>query len=70
VAGALDAREYTGLMQAAGFTKISVVPVFFDRGTIDSAIDDMKDVIELKTVRRDDVYRAVYSAKITAYKPE
>jgi SAM-dependent methyltransferase len=70
VAGALDAREYTGMMQAAGFTKISVMPVFFDRGTIDSAIDDMKDVIELKTVRRDDVYRAVYSAKITAYKPE
>ena len=29
----------------------------------------MKDVIELKTISRDEVYKAVYSAKITAYKP-
>jgi hypothetical protein len=29
----------------------------------------MKDMVELKTVSRDAVYKAVYSAKITAYKP-
>jgi hypothetical protein len=29
----------------------------------------MKDVIELKTIARDEVDKAVYSAKITAYKP-
>jgi hypothetical protein len=29
----------------------------------------MKDVVELKTIARDDIYKAVYSAKITAYKP-
>jgi arsenite methyltransferase len=69
VAGAVEAQEYIGMMKSVGFTDVSVVPVFFDKQTVDSAIDDMKDVIELKTISRDDVYKAVYSAKITAYKP-
>ena len=69
VAGAVEAEEYIGMMKSVGFTDISVVPVFFDRETVDSVIDDMQDVIELKTVSREDVYKAVYSAKITAYKP-
>ena len=69
VAGAVEAREYIGMMEAVGFTNISIVPVYFDKQTIDSALNDMKDVIELKTIARDDVDKAVYSAKITAYKP-
>ena len=69
VAGAVEANEYIGMMEAVGFTNISILPVYFDRQTIDSAINDMKDVIELKTIARDDVDKAVYSAKITAYKP-
>ena len=69
VAGAVQAEEYVGMMKSVGFTDISIVPVFFDKETVDSAIDDMKDMIELKTISRDDVYKAVYSAKITAYKP-
>ena len=70
VAGAVEADEYIGMMKSVGFTDISVVPVFFDKETVDSALSDMKDVVELKTVSRDDVYKAVYSAKITAYKPQ
>jgi SAM-dependent methyltransferase len=68
VAGAVEAKDYITMMQAVGFTDISITPVFFDKETVDSAIADMGDVIELKTVSRDDVYKAVYSAKITAYK--
>jgi len=70
VAGAVDAREYIGMMEAVGFTNISVTPVFFDKETVDSALNDMKDITELQTIPRDDVYKAVYSAKITAYKPK
>ena len=69
VAGAVAAKEYIGMMEAVGFTDISIAPVFFDKETVDAAIDDMKDMVELKTIARDDVYKAVYSAKITAYKP-
>lgn len=69
VAGAVEVKEYISMMEAVGFTNISIVPVYFDKGTVDSAISDMKDVIELKTVSRDDLYKAVYSAKIMAFKP-
>ena len=68
VAGAVEASEYVGLMESVGFTDVSITPVFFDKQTVDSALDDMKDMVELKTISRDDVYKAVYSAKITAYK--
>lgn len=70
VAGAVEASEYIGMMEAVGFTNVSVTPVFFDEATVDSALDDMKDKVELQTISRDDVYKAVYSAKITAYKPQ
>ena len=69
IAGAVEAKEYVAMMKAVGFTDISIVPGYFDQQTVESAISDMKDVIELKMVSRDDVYKAVYSAKIAAYKP-
>ncbi|MGE5462682.1 MAG: arsenite methyltransferase [Syntrophothermus sp.] len=69
IAGALEAEEYIGMMKSVGFTDISVVPVFFAQEDVDSALKDMKDIVELKTISRDDIYKAVYSAKITAYKP-
>ena len=69
VAGAVDAKDYTGMMESVGFTNVSVTPVFFDRETVDSAMDDLGAAVELKTISREDVYKAVYSAKITAYKP-
>jgi arsenite methyltransferase len=66
VAGAVEANEYIGMMETVGFTDVSVTPVFFDKETVDSALDEMKlDVIEYP---REDVYKSVYSAKITAYK--
>ena len=69
VAGAVEAKEYINMMQAVGFTNITITPVFFEKATIDSAISEMGNAIELKTLSREDVYQAVYSAKITAYKP-
>ncbi len=68
VAGAIEAKDYIAMMEAVGFTNISITPVFFEKETIDSAITEMGDSIELKTISRDDVYKAVYSAKITAFK--
>ena len=69
VAGAVEANDYIGMMKTAGFTDIAVTPVFFDKETVDAAIDDMKDMVELESIAREDVYKAVYSAKITAHKP-
>ena len=69
VAGAVEAKDYIGMMEAVGFTNVTVKPVFFNKDTVDAALDEMKDVVELKTIEREDVYKSVYSAKITAYKP-
>ena len=69
VAGAVQVKEYIGMMEAVGFINVSVLPVFFDKEDVDSALDDIKDSVALKTISRDNVYKAVYSAKITAYKP-
>jgi SAM-dependent methyltransferase len=70
VAGAIETSEYVEMMKSVGFTDVSVVPVFFDKQDVDSALADMKDTIELKTISGDEIYKAVYSAKITAYKAE
>ena len=56
------------MMEAVGFTDVSVTPVFFDKETVDSALDEMK--LDMNQYPREAVYRAVYSAKITAYKPK
>ncbi len=67
VAGAVEAKEYIAMMESVGFTDISINPVFFDKQTVDSALDEMK--LDVTEYPRDAVYKAVYSAKITAYKP-
>ena len=69
VAGAVEAEDYINMMKSVGFTEISIKPVFFDKETVDSALADLGDAIDLKSISHDDVYKAVYSAKITAYKP-
>jgi arsenite methyltransferase len=69
IAGAVDANEFVAMMKAAGFINVSIAPVYFDPETIDTALIDLKDVIELPTISHADLASAVYSAKITAYKP-
>lgn len=68
VAGAVEASEYIEMMKAVGFKDISVKPVFFNQETIDEALDGMKDISELENIPRKDIYKTIYSAKITAYK--
>lgn len=67
VAGAVESKDYIGMMEAAGFSDITVKPVFFDTQTVDDALSDMN--LDVHNYSKDDVYKAVYSAKITAYKP-
>jgi SAM-dependent methyltransferase len=70
VAGAVDAGDYIRMIEQAGFTNVSIKPVLFDKASVDAALDDIRGIVELKTISRADAYEAVYSAKITAYKPQ
>lgn len=67
VAGAVQANEYIRMMESVGFTDISVKPVYFDKETIDNSLAEMK--LDVSAYPRESVYKAVYSAKITAFKP-
>lgn len=68
VAGAIDAQAYVALMESAGFTEISISPTYFEKSTIDEAIQEGKNQIDLETFPKDELYKIVYSARITAYK--
>ena len=69
IAGALEIKEYQGAMQAAGFTDISITPSYFDEATIDEAVRDMGDQVDLEVVSREAISKTVFSARITARKP-
>ena len=69
VAGAVDASDYLAMMEEAGFTDISITPTFFDKETVDEAVREVGDQIDLKAVSQEDLYKTVYSARITARKP-
>ncbi len=66
VAGAVEAKEYVAMMEAVGFKNISIQPVYFDKETVDDALRDMK--LDLSVHPKEAIYKAVYSAKITAHK--
>ena len=70
VSGAVEADEYIAMMKSAGFEKIEVKPVYFDKETVDSALADLDPQLDLPQIRREDLYQAVFSAKISARKPE
>ena len=69
VAGAVDAQDYIAMMESAGFMDISITPTFFDKETVDEAIKDVGDQIDLNSVSQEELYKTVYSARITAVKP-
>lgn len=66
VAGAVRAKEYISMMEAVGFKDISIQPVFFDAEIMDEVLGEIK--LDLSAYSKEAVYKAVYSAKITARK--
>jgi arsenite methyltransferase len=68
VAGAWDVQDYIAAIQAAGFEDVKVVPVYMDKTQIEQAVEqlDLKDVVDASD---ESIYKAVFSAKVTARKP-
>ena len=69
IAGALDLREYKAALEAAGFTGIEITPTYFDDATIEEAVRDMGDEVDVKTISREQIAKTVFSARIIAHKP-
>ncbi len=69
VAGALDVQEYTAIIQQAGFEDVVVEATYWDQDVVDEAIEQLEP--ELKNQLQEfDAQKAVFSARITARKPE
>lgn len=69
IAGALDVVDYRALMASAGFVDITLEPTYFDEPTIDEALRDIGDRIDLKVLPREKLAKTVFSARIGARKP-
>jgi arsenite methyltransferase len=70
IAGALDANDYRAAMEDAGFTDIVMSPSYFDQAAIDEVTGDMGNTIDLKAFSAETISKTVFSARITARKPD
>ncbi len=68
VAGALDVKDYVAAIEAAGFKDVSITPVYLPKEAIDEAVEQLGDSIKVDELPEQDLYQAVFSAKITARK--
>ncbi|MCC7118184.1 MAG: arsenite methyltransferase [Anaerolineales bacterium] len=67
VAGAVEAKDYIAMLEAVGFTGISIQPTYFDKEIIDRALAEMK--LTLTGYPQESIYQSVFSARIVAHKP-
>jgi len=69
IAGAMDVNDYIAAIKAAGFVDVEISPVYMDKSTIDDALEqlDLGDFVEKG---QDSLYKSVFSAKVSAYKPK
>jgi len=70
VAGAWDVEDYVQSIRDAGFVDVEVKPVYMDRETIEDAADQLGLSEELEAAENGELEKSIFSAKITAWKPE
>lgn len=68
VAGALDVRDYIAAIEAAGFVDAQFTPVYMDEALIDDAAEQL-GLSEVENSDGGSMYKAIFSAKVTARKP-
>jgi SAM-dependent methyltransferase len=70
IAGALDVKDYIAAIENAGFEDVKLTPVYIDKETIDEAVEQFDiSIDEFADSKFGSIYRAIFSAKITARKP-
>ncbi|MEJ2757998.1 MAG: arsenite methyltransferase [Anaerolineales bacterium] len=85
VAGAMDVDDFVGAMEAAGFVDVQVQASYWDEDQINAAVEQVEPALVLGTTttadgqtlwtmeggeKTYDLQKAVFSARITAHKPE
>lgn len=70
VAGALEVQDYISALSEAGFENVELSPVYFDREVVDQFVADQADEFDLSGLPEEMLYQGVFSARITAQKPQ
>ena len=68
IGGALEVSDYIAAIEAAGFVDVDLTPVYLDESLISTAIDQL-DIGDAQDKSGDSIRKAVFSAKVTAHKP-
>ncbi len=68
ISGALDVKDYQSMMEDAGLTDIVITPTYFQREIIDEVVRDLGNTVDLKQYSQEELYKTVFSAKISARK--
>ena len=70
VAGAPDRQEYIHLIQMAGFTDVKLTPTYLPQEMVDEALASLDESVRGEVAADERIYQAVFSARITARKPD
>jgi arsenite methyltransferase len=70
VSGAIDVSDYVNAMLAAGLQDVQVTPTYLDEAMVDEVVNDLKGQVDLSGLPRETINQAVFSARITATRPE
>ena len=70
VAGAPDRQEYIKFIQEAGFNDVKLTATYFPQETVDEALESLDESLRVQVAGDESLYKAVFSARITARKPD
>jgi ubiquinone/menaquinone biosynthesis C-methylase UbiE len=70
IAGAWDVADYVQAITEAGFVEVSVTPVYMEEEWIEDAAEQLGLQDALDAAEGVEVHKSIFSAKITAWKPE
>jgi arsenite methyltransferase len=86
IAGALDVKDYIQAIEEAGFVDVQLTPIYWDKDMIDAAVQQLDPELSVLVVndggggelievdgsdfQNFDPHKAIFSAKVTAFKPE
>lgn len=69
VAGALDIHDYIAAIEAAGFVNVNYTAEYFPAEMVDQAVEELGETIRFEDRTDPSIYRALFSARISGYKP-
>jgi arsenite methyltransferase len=69
ISGALDIQDYRAAIEAAGFEAVHIERIYLEREAVDEAVQQLDPEIQATAGEGEEVYKKIFSARISAIKP-